>query len=261
MQKEYDFQTQKRHSRLHEAIQEGWVDADHPEAQHPEYVAFEQRERRLEPQRVKDRTRAAAKRTRAFARRRGSCDVGAARGARTFFEATVPADKANAIVALHSSRRTAAPREAEVFVVPNFADAGLLTQWSLMLLGGILCTATYLQSQGNQSGKMVVLAAIRTPRKVWLSADFCDTRPELAAAVRHAVAQPRSRWRLIGGAVDDWHRLMTHAKGAMSCVALVSDLEKTIDIFNVKSAMTSQMFLETFTTIDEAKTVVGVCAS
>jgi hypothetical protein len=85
---------------------------------------------------------------------------------------------------------------AELFVVPNPANAGQRTTWAAMLVGARVCSAEFLISSGRSGSSVKYKPAIVKPCFLWISPAFRAAQPALTEIIRTAVELPCSHWAI-----------------------------------------------------------------
>ena len=127
----------------------------------------------------------------------------------------------------------------------GFTSAAFLKHW---FEGGAYITSSMLLKGVRHGGMVQFHSSTRVRRVVWVSADFAECHADLFELLTKAVAMPRSNWSMLEGQVDDFFAESRKRRDALTVIALVSDLEKGLDLFKTKkNAFSPTAFLDFIT--------------
>lgn len=102
---------------------------------------------------------------------------------------------------------------AHAFLVQDVSAPGQLNLWHVVLQGGSLLSAEWLESRGRRGKCMTYHPAVRKACCVWFSQAFCSRHPTLVGIIEAATKRSGSLWTLFAGGQDEfllnkpcWHR-------------------------------------------------------
>eukprot|EP00959_Pyramimonas_sp_CCMP1952_P020280 427882-Pyramimonas_sp.AAC.1 len=84
--------------------------------------------------------------------------------------------------------------EADIFVVGDVEAPGQRIRFACGLVGGILCTFSYLESQGAAGMALAFKPHVSSRRIVWLSGEFLRAHPSLSDVIITAAGRSSSKW-------------------------------------------------------------------
>lgn len=102
---------------------------------------------------------------------------------------------------------------AQAFLVQDVSAPGQLNLWHVVLQGGSLLSAEWLESRGHTGKCLTYHPAVKKACCVWFSLAFCSRHPTLVGIIEAATKRSGSLWTLFAGGQDDfllnkpcWHR-------------------------------------------------------
>ena len=130
---------------------------------------------------------------------------------------------------------------AQVFVTTNVGltekkdggstiPAGLRGIWTAVLRGGIVAQPEVLGSNGTRGTAIVYMPAVRTRRRLFISARFATCHAAFADIVRDACKVAGSQWKFD----PDFGKFAAGSKAGLSRIAIVTESEKRKDSISRK---------------------------
>lgn len=93
---------------------------------------------------------------------------------------------------------------ARTFLVQDVSAPGQLNLWHVVLQGGTLLSAEWLESRGHSGKCLTYRPAVSKACCVWFSQAFCLRHPTLVGIVEAATKRGGSLWTLFAGGQEDF---------------------------------------------------------
>ena len=143
--------------------------------------------------------------------------------------------------------------DAQVLVVQDPAELGQSNSWSAALLGQLVIDQPYFLHNGAKGVCVKYKSAVAaSKRSLWISAAFSGERPEITRLIEDVVASAGSRWRLIGGSVEDYLTTKARALGTVR-------EKQTAALKRRSKAVSMDKFISSATHLDPVASKSGLC--
>ena len=93
---------------------------------------------------------------------------------------------------------------AQAFLVQDVGTPGQLNLWHVVLQGGTLVSAEWLESRGHRGKCLTYRPAVKKACCVWFSQAFCSRHPTLVGIIEAATKRKGSLWTLFAGGQDEF---------------------------------------------------------
>ena len=90
--------------------------------------------------------------------------------------------------------KTQSRTEADIFVVGDVEAPGQRVRFACGLVGGILCTFPYIESQGAAGMALAFKPHMSSRRVAWISGEFLRAHPSLSDVIISAAGRSLSKW-------------------------------------------------------------------
>ena len=120
--------------------------------------------------------------------------------------------------------------------------------------GAAVVSGSFLKTNGSKGTCIKYNTAVKTARRLHLSAAFSRACPQLDELVRSACASSGSHWRIVS------RDTFLACRSGWAGVALVAKADKDLLQSRPRTAMIASVFLKWCSTIDKTMSVMGMCS-